>query len=416
MAFCPNDYGAAGDGSTNDGAAVLATVALGEDVYLKDHNTYLMDGHTIDALSGQRFYGGGTLRMAIRTWGQTPEGPGDFPKLARVFGKTGVKFDGIKFELLAPDEPRSYGLTIQQSADCEVTNCDFNSGLTSCFIWRGSSGTKFIGNRTRGGNFGIATGGDALSGQSPGTISNTTIADNYFYGAISEAIDINWDTIFCTISRNHMSNNRLVNEEEIDIGGGNCRDIIVSDNVIDGGGRAAGGVNVKVNAKYVKIVNNILRNFKSDLQNSAGVTIAYGANDVGVIGNDIYAANKGVWVRSVGGAPTSVTLALNRIANFISYGVHLNGTAAAPLKKVHVIDNKIDGATTGFDGIAGEYSSDGHIRGNVSERNQHGMRFGLGMSGILKDNTLKGNSVASLIGTAIPANWAAGSIISDNVV
>jgi hypothetical protein len=415
MAFCPNDYGAAGDGTTNDGAAVLAAAALGEDVYLKDHNTYLMDGHTIDALSGQRFYGGGTLRMVSRAWGLPSEGPQDAPKLIRVLGKTGVKLDGIKLECLGLDDPRVYGVTIQDSAECEVTNCHFNPGITSCFIWRGSSGTRYTGNRTHGGNFGVATGGDG-AGNTSGGVSNTLIADNVFLNAISEAVDINWDTVFCIVSRNFMSNNRLVNEEEIDIGGGNCRDIIVSDNVIDGAGRAAGGINVKGSAKYVKIGRNILRNFKTDETSGAAITLHYGANEIDIIDNDMYAAYRGVWVRSVGGAPTSVMIALNRIANFITYGVHLNGTVSSPLKKVSVLDNKIDGAFSASDGVLGENAQDVTIRGNLSERSQKGMRFGTGMSGFLDHNTLKGNSVAALTGASIPANWATGSIIGDNIL
>jgi hypothetical protein len=421
MAVNPNDYGATGDGSANDGAAVAlamaAAASLGNaDLYLPPDSIFKIDGYTIEALSGQRFFGGGALRMGGRTWALPSDGSADAPKLVRVLGKTGVKFEGIKFEFMGADDPRVYGVTIQQSVDCEVTGCDFNAGITSCFLWRGTSGTKFIGNRTHGGNFGIATGGDGAGNTSGGSVSDTIIADNHFVNAISEGIDINWDTVFCTISGNHLSNNRTVHEEEIDIGGGNTRDIIVTGNIIDGGGRAAGGVNVKSNAKYVKIANNILRNFKTDEAQGAGITFAYGALDGDIIGNTIYSSNRGIWARYVGGSPSGLTIALNRISNFTSFGVYLQGTAGDPLKNIRVIDNKIDGATTGQDGLLADHASELHITGNRSERSLRGMRFGTGLSGHLQSNNLKGNSVAPMTGSGQPGNWTADSIISDNIV
>jgi hypothetical protein len=414
MAFCPDDYGAAGNGIANDGAIIVATAALG-DLYLPPGKVYKIDGHTIDALNGQRIYGGGTLRSTSLAFGLPTEGPNDAPKAIRVLGKTGVKIDGINIEYLGP-WGRYYGVTTQDAIDCEITNVDFPGETTACFFWRGTRNAKFIGCRTYGGAFGIATGGDGASGTTDGHVSGLIIADNYFNGAVSEGIDINWDTLKTIIARNHLSNNYGHNEEEIDIGGGNCRDIIVAHNIIDGGGRATIGIGSKLGAKKVKIVGNDLFNFKADVEGAAAIKVSYGSNDGDIDGNTIYGCRTGILITAGNGdaGPYDWRIRGNAINNYTMFGFHGDGRSSRPLNDISLIGGTMDGALTGADGMLVEHTTDFRGIGLRLKRNVRGARFGAGMSGVFTSNDLTGNSSYSLGGTG--TNWTPDSIIKDNRV
>lgn len=409
----PVDHGAQGDGFTPDGAAVLAAFATGEDVYLPPGARFLMDADTIQPSDGQRVYGGGTLVKNAYAASLPSGGPFDAPKFFHMLGKTGVRIEGIKLEYNGPADPRVYGATLEECIDCEIVNNDFLGQVTSAFVWKGSRGTVFSHNRSYGGFFGIATGGDAVSGQSNGPVLNTTISENYFSGAWSEAVDLNWDTQRCAVINNHLNSNNVgLGEEEIDIGGGVCRDIRVIGNIVDGGGISSGGVTLKLGAKYVTIAENTLRNFKTTTGD--GIMVFYGANNISIVANDIYACYRGITVRSAGGAPSDVLIDGNKIANHTEQGIRLWGESGAPLKDMHVTNNKIDGALTGQHGLMAAHVTNLIAFGNRARRNQRGFSFGAGMtSGIVSSNNLKDNAVVALEGAA---TFSADSIIENNLI
>lgn len=411
MAICPNDIGAVGDGGTEDGPALLAAFATGQDVFLKDRCTYLVNTVTLQPTAGQRVYGGGKLKKTVRSWALPSEGPQDAPKFFRIYGVNNVLLDGIAMEWTgANDGPRVYGATIESATDCEIRNCSFPGQTTAAFIWKYSKRTVFHNNRTYGGLFGLALGGDG-AGNTDGAVENTIVAGNIIRGAYSEGIDVNWDVVYATIAGNQLRGNNVgAGEEEIDIGGGQCRDIIVSDNIVDGAGLSGTGINVKMGSKNVKVADNVLRNFRAD--SGAAVSVMYGASETDILGNTIYGCNKGVWVRSAQGAPTGINIANNRIAYYTTFGVHLDGVSGASLGDIQVSNNKLDGCDVGLDGLLAEYVNDLIAEGNRARQNQRGMRFGAGMSGIVSGNNLKGNSVAAITGQS---NFAAGSIVADNV-
>lgn len=409
----PIDHGALGDGFTPDGAAVLAAFATGEDVYLPKGSRFLMDAETAQPFNGQRVYGGGTLVKNAYAMSLPSEGPFDAPKFFRLNGKSGVRIEGVTIEYNGPADPRVYGATLEDCTDCEIVDCDFPGQVTSCFIWKGSKGTVFSRNRTYGGFFGIATGGHGANSMANGLVLDTTISENFFSGAWSEAVDLNWDTQRCAVINNHMNSNNVgLGEEEIDIGGGVCRDIHVTGNIVDGGGISSAGITVKLGSKYVTIADNTLRNFKTTTGD--GIMVFYGANNVSIVNNDIYSCYRGVTVRSAGGAPSDVLIESNRIANQAQQGIRLWGVAEAPMKDIQVISNKVDGALIAEHGLMAEQVTNLIAYGNRLRRNKRGAAFGVGMiDGIFTGNNLLDNSTFNLAGET---NFSGKSIVADNVV
>jgi hypothetical protein len=410
VAVCPNDLGAAGDGTTDDSAALAAATATGDDVFLKPGNSYLSNNATPQLSNGQRIYGGGKVKKTVRTWNHVSYGPQDAPTFFHIRGVNNVVLDGIELEWTgANNAPHVYGATIENATDCTIINCTFPGQTTPAFIWKGSKRTRYVGNTSYGGLFGLAIGGDG-AGNTDGAVENTIVSGNIIQGAFSEAIDVNWDAVSLTISGNHLRGNNLgAGEEEIDIGGGQSRDIIVSGNVIDGGGHSSTGINLKRDAKYVKISDNILRDFRTDT--GAAITVADGATEADIIANTIYGCNVGIWVHALSGM--GVLIALNKLAYYSTFAVHLDGDVTAPLRDITVSDNKMDGWSVGQDGLLAEHVIDLIAQGNRAKRNLRGMRFGAGMSGIVTGNILKDNTTYSMGGTS---NFAVGSIIANNVI
>jgi hypothetical protein len=110
-----------------------------------------------------------------------------------------------------------------------------------------------------GGDFGVGTGGDA-AGNTNGVVSNTLIALNLIRDMRGEGVDINWDTQGCKILYNEILNCGTVDQEEdIDIGGGGCRDIEVIGNTLDSGGNCERNIWVKLATERVTIKGNTLR-------------------------------------------------------------------------------------------------------------------------------------------------------------
>jgi hypothetical protein len=345
------DFGATGDGVANDGAAINLALATGKDVYIPAGYVFDIDGVTLLPTANQRIFGGGRLKKTTTATDIALSGSQDAPRFIKILSLSNVVVEDVEFEYTGTVTPRVYAVTIEASNNCVVRNCKFLGTETPCFVWKNSDGTVFEGNLTSGGVFGIATGGDA-AGNTNGAVTNTLIRGNYFSGAISEGVDINWDTQGCIIDGNFLiGNNTTAGEEDIDIGGGTCSDIIVSNNVLDSGGLSIRGIIVKLNTSNVKINNNIILNGINDTT-STGVYITGNdgtspVTDIDVSNNKIDGFNKGV---VAGYGATRVRIAGNNISGLraaaSSYGVEVIGTSATNstvVNNVDILDNHING-------------------------------------------------------------------------
>ena len=281
------DFGAKGDGVTNDGVAIIAALETGKHIILPQ-GTYLINGYILTPVSGQHIYGPGRL---LNTSDVVPV------QMIKVLNVNDVVIDGVWFDCTG-NAARCYGVTIESATRTTVRNCK-STVSTFCFVWKNSNGTRVLNNTVNGGQFGIATGGDA-AGNTDGVVSDTLIQGNYITGCTSEGIDLNWDTQDCVVNANTLvANNSVSFEEEIDIGGGVCSDIIISNNSIDGGGNSASGITIKKNpttpTTNVTVVGNSIRNLKTSDSAGRGIRFTNSVNGV-IAGNLISDAYAGIFI------------------------------------------------------------------------------------------------------------------------
>lgn len=414
------DFGAVGDGVVNDGAAINLALVTGKDVFFPSGMTFNIDGVTLIPVAGQRLFGGGRLVKSTTATDITLVGAQDAPRFIKIESKSNIDIDGIEFQYTGLVTPRVYGVTIEAGTNCTVRNCRFIGTETPCFIWKNSIGTVFEGNKTTGGVFGVATGGDA-AGNTNGPVTNTTIRGNYLSGAISEGVDLNWDTQGCLVEGNFLiDNNMTAAEDDIDIGGGTCFDIIVSNNVIDSGGRSTTGVNIKLNTSNVKVVGN---NIGGGLDASASIGVRVQAydgtltvHDVEVIGNTISGFNKGV---EVAYGANHVKVAFNNIGGLRaaanSNGIDVYGTSAtnaAVVNNVEIFGNTINGGD-----LAG--GSGVNVDDCTTFSISHNRIYGMGADGI---TLLSPSTGGRIIGNEISGcddgivSLATDTLISENII
>lgn len=412
------DYGAKGDGVTNDGAAIVAALATGKNIVVPQ-GTYLINGYTLTPVSGQRIYGGGTLKKtAISAGGE------QFIKIENV---NNVTIDGVNFLDTRSSGARSYGITTQNSSNVVIRNNEFQGYETPVFIWRLSDKISVLNNIMTGvgGSFGIATGGDA-SGNTNGAVTNITISGNVIANKTDEGIDINWDTQGIVVNGNTLLNNNTVSaEEDIDIGGGVCRDIIISDNLIDSGGRSKWGITVKLDTDRVQINGNVIRGFTE--HGIGNPSSAAGVNDLSIVGNQIHgggtATQSGIYARTWVG----VNITGNTITGCLNDGITLSADVTGALVTGNRCVNNVDGIVclSPQTVISGNYCGDGSgnginvqarscaVTGNVLVNNN---TYGIVLTAGSDYSTVIGNVISDLRGGSVNQDGIFATGASDRVI
>lgn len=356
----PMDCGAIGDGSVCDAAAVLACIATGHDVYLPGGHVFDMGGEIIRPTSGQRVFGSGELLFSSYPSCFCPVGAYDAPRFFDIEDVEDVEIDGIRINYTgattvdAAGKPINvvFGMTTENATGTVINNVKFRGGVTPIYVHKGSVDTRISNcSMKASGLFGIATGGDRY-GNTDGIIYNTMIENNFIRGFLSEGIDINWDTQFCTIRGNHIFGNGLDGEEQIDVGGGGvngCRDIIIDGNVIDANGVGKWGILVKMNptkvTKKVVITNNIVRNMRLDATDGAGINLE-NTYDAIVRGNHVYNAYRGIKLRL---NTNNCDIVGNKVSNCTEAGIWTGATS----NRHKIVMNTMDGCGQGIGFSAG---------------------------------------------------------------
>ncbi|CFQ47838.1 phage tailspike protein [Yersinia aleksiciae] len=340
----PEQLGAKGDGVTEDGLAYKNTIAVGRGVSFTAGRTYLINGVTGIPVKGQIIKGnGGILKKTDLTTDIPSIGVQDAPKFIKIDTTDDVTIDGVIFNYTGTSSPRLYGITVENSLRTDIKNCKFIGNETPTFFWKNSKLSKFTYNETSGGIFGIATGGDG-AGNTNGPVTDTVIAFNIFSGAVSEAIDINWDTERCLIIGNTCYNNSLgVDEEIVDIGGGVCRDIWVLNNSFDGGGRTYDVVYLKGDTQRVLVQGNKVFNGKlSNPGSCVRVTSQYGQiKNVKIIDNELSGSTFGVSIQQ---GTADVIVSRNSISSVGQIGIR--STTGTGNSRITITENIIDGNNT----------------------------------------------------------------------
>lgn len=340
----PEQLGAKGDGVTEDGIAYKNTFAVGRGVEFTAGRTYLINGVTGIPVKGQIIKGnGGILKKTNLTTDIPSIGVQDAPKFIKIDTIDDVTVDGVIFQYTGASSPRLYGITVENSLRTDIKNCKFTGNETPTFFWKNSKLSRFTYNETSGGIFGVATGGDG-AGNTNGPVTDTVIAFNIFSGAVSEAIDINWDTERCLIIGNTCYNNSLgVDEEIIDIGGGVCRDIWVLNNSFDGGGRTYDIVYLKGDTQRVLVQGNKVFNGKlSNPGSCVRVTSQFGSiKNVKIINNELSGSTFGVAIQQ---GTTDVIIAGNTINGVGQRGI--TSQTGVGNARITISDNIVDGGGT----------------------------------------------------------------------
>lgn len=265
------DFGAVGDGETDDGPAIMAALASGaKTVHLPD-GTYQIFEDILTPVSGQRIVGAGEARIRRRSVATFRTKP-----IFLLQNVIDVEIEGLQLEV---DEAGAYtkhyavhlrATALGDTQRITIKNCKFYT--TYVYVERYCSHVRFQNNSVFGGDLtvgGFATGGivdltTGVSTNSNGLVEQIWIEDCYFERTYGEAIDLNWHTRNVTISRCHFHNCAADDlNEVIDIGSDaaatdvyNCQNIIMSDLLItDSANMAQAAIQIKGNTKRVQMSN-----------------------------------------------------------------------------------------------------------------------------------------------------------------
>ena len=389
----PFMFGGIGDGVSDDSLAVKAAVASGYDVDLSGGN-WLIDACTLQPENGVTVKGGTLIKNVYST--DIPlDGVADAPKFFYIApGKKNITIDGVTFNYTGTVLPRVFGVVTHQSENVVVKNCHFTGNETAIFIWKLSKNTKITGNTIDKGHFGIATGGDN-NGNTNGVVSGIFITKNNITGCNSEAIDINWDTQFAVIEDNRTYGNNIVDfEEEIDVGGGVCTDIRISNNTIDGGSGATRGIQIKESCRRVWVNNNRITTSATPVQYGGGVclgTYVGASQDVWIEDNQISGFLTGIYATR---DHVNIHILKNNIsvagAGGTSYGIQVDmGTNY----NINIKENKVVGGSSTSNGIVVANTDGAVIEGNNVSGFSSG--YGIQLSTTTRHARVYGNEVRS---------------------
>jgi hypothetical protein len=392
-------FGATGDGTTDDAAAIQAALDTGVDVFIP-HADFVTESAALTPSSNQRIYGAGKLIKTTAVAGYT----NNYFTLSSL---TGVIIDGLRFGSTNNARERCFyldGCTGTRILNCETTD----DRPTFVFVAKNSTDTLISGNTIVGGQVAITTGGDNVSAQTDGTVTDVRIIGNVISGTDTEAVDINHDTQGVTITGNTFYD--CLTEEVIDIGGSTVtRDVTVSGNTIRLLSSAGNGIRVKQSSENVSITGNAILRTEAVVASTVGVAIDAGCRQVSVVGNNIEGVDDGIALAGTG--VSDITIKGNTIARVGSYGIITNDSGG--YTNVVISGNTIDG-----DGAASGASDDAiHLRDLSGSVVSYNTITDFGGEGIIANSdcdtlTITGNSV-SACGRGIQ-NLATGSVIDGN--
>ena len=273
----PEDYGAVGDGSTDDNSAVASAIATGYDVFFQRGRSYLIT----DAISPKReqtLFGGGRL---IRNEDFTANTSPNHEAFIDIT-EDGVSIKDLTFTHTGAG--RCFGVTTESVDNIAVTECTFVH-MRAMFVFKHSTNITFDRNRCFfADRYAFATGGDRTSNQTDGPIYNVSCNNNFFYGCNGGATDINHDTHRFSVSGNTVVYSDMEATDEVfDFGSSGaaaiCSDGVVANNVVDGSGVARAAVRCYNYCENITFKGNVYRNLKTGTSFGAVTVIDLGVSE-----------------------------------------------------------------------------------------------------------------------------------------
>jgi hypothetical protein len=304
------DFGAAGDGSTDDTAAIQAAIATGKSVYIGPAGTYMVTGNIQVSTNGQRIFGDGTIKKL----GTTQQS-----LMFLADGVSGVSFNGLTFEgnrslfSVGNPVPAIFG---HLNSSISVTNCVFQNIIDCGIKLRDSAGLTAIGNRfTNIGQNGIELrvyANDPRTGNPypsrPAVNGNHRIVGNHFSriddglsgagdgcGVTFDSTAANYPIIGTVVADNTFEDVLRAIWTENNVAGSEAQNVVVKGNAIRGNLAGAGTVQTKDGIGLIGVkgavveANTILNvgNFTPVGGNCAGVQVSIASTSDVVIANNI---------------------------------------------------------------------------------------------------------------------------------
>lgn len=283
LAINVKDYGALGDGTTDDSAAIQGAFDAaipGSFIVFPQSNTPYIVGSYISV---------GVNNITIVGYGATISGLSDtvFRKFMCV-GRTGVVFDGLTIDGVYSSTTLGIGdgsIYLQNSNDCTVRNCWFKNIAQSGVFIQGSSARNKIENCKFTANFCAIFADDAGGSQT----SKTIITGNHISDglgstatAYSGGIKISGTGSATTFSGHVISNNVIVNPGQMGIE----IQTFVNDTAITGNTITGSGYGISVSACYrASVTGNTINNVTE-----YGIEFAASTYNSSASGNNVYKA------------------------------------------------------------------------------------------------------------------------------
>jgi hypothetical protein len=397
------DFGAVGDGVTDDTAAIQAAVnaAAGKTLYFPE-GTYLVSGLlgypcvTLPVI-GIRIVGAGKYNAIVKTISQAAMFVGiDAEK---------IEFENLGFECVATARVEwQKAMVMRGVRKCNITNCRFfkiGDGAIA-FGRTGFGGSDNYGEGTRQPEQASVQQcefedcySNGIMGSKFTGIKEWLFCDNQLInpGGVGISIESEGAPVGERALRTIVTGNIITGVSYLRSSGFSniawginigeyAEETVITGNIIDGvlGNTAAAGILVTTSpvqddltSKHVVISGNTINNISAVTGRAAGVNLSAGdenVTEVTIVGNTITNSEHGVLIACDGGAATlgfvrNITISSNVIENSSSHGIYhlqLEGAGTIPLKDSSISGNVIKSA--GGSGIFG-YFEQTAIVGNV---------------------------------------------------
>jgi hypothetical protein len=314
------DFGAVGDGVTNDKAAFVAANASGKNIYVPPGDYFVGDGFSITS-SGVIWFGAGkdSHITSTGTTGQT----------ILVTGTSDVIFENLRIECTSLSHGPAYGVFT-------ITGGAKNTRINSCYA-QGSRYQHFVS------PVGLGLSGIWVTNCIVSTVRSLIWVNN----ACNDITDVwvvnnkativygdgvEFDTPNGTgLTRGYVINNTLIGVADgsiLSIGAGfaNVHDVVIDGNYIEQ--FSLRGINVEDKSDVVKIVNNTINNIGYDFveypsDQNDGISLFWDIEDIVVSNNTISKAQDSGISMLLG--PSNGVLNAKITGNTVSYCGKDNG-------------------------------------------------------------------------------------------